>query len=88
MFWSVATEAPMRGWEARWKKYAPRVSPPKTPIGPGKRVGSQPASSRACQQASRKMRCCGSMRSASSGVKWKKPASKLSMSSSTPLAGT
>ena len=55
-----------------------RSAPPAAP-------GSQPASSSASQAHSRKTRCCGSMTSASRGVKPKKAASKRSAPAEHPL---
>src|SRR5947208_12835769 len=70
------------------KKYVLQLVPPKTPISPGNVDGAYAASSSASQQLSRKSRCCGSVMSASRGLKPKNFASKPSMSSTTPRALT
>src|SRR6185295_18169052 len=64
------------------------LDPAKTPIDPGKVSGSTPALSSASQQHSRNRRCCGSVISASRGLKSKNGASKLSTSSSGAPAAT
>jgi hypothetical protein len=62
-------------------KYELYPTPPNTPTNPSYRAESYPACSSAAHAVSRKTRCCGSIISASRGVKPKNSASKCSASS-------
>ena len=63
-------------------------APAYTPIHPGNRAGSMPASSIASAAHSRNTRCCGSMVAASARLYPKNDQSKLRDPARTPRAGT